>query len=76
MGWVRLLQGLLSLANAIATHVNNKQLMDAGAAKATLVGIRKAEKEVQRARKIRGDFRDAIADDPSKLRAPDKHKRR
>ena len=76
MGLIGLLKGLLSLAGSIAKYLGNKQLMDAGAAKATLAGIRKAEKEVSRAEKIRKGVRDAIAADPDKLRPRDnKHKR-
>lgn len=35
MGWLSLLRALLSLANLIGDIIRNKQLMDAGEAKAT-----------------------------------------
>jgi hypothetical protein len=76
MVWVGLLKAVLSIAGSVAAYIKDKQLMDAGAAKAVLAGIQEAEKEVARAEKIRSDYRDAIAADPDKLRTPDKHERK
>jgi hypothetical protein len=51
--WVGLLKGLVSLAARVAGVVEKRQLMDAGAAKATLRGLRDAQSIIDRARRAR-----------------------
>jgi len=53
MGFVSLLKGLLSLASMLAEYLRDKQLMDAGAAKAALEGIRAADDAIARANEAR-----------------------
>lgn len=51
--WVGLLKGLVSLAARVAGIVEKRQLMDAGAAQATLRGLRDAQSIIDRARRAR-----------------------
>ena len=47
MPWLSILNGLLTLANFAAKVVHDKQLMDAGAAKANLKAIKNAQKKTE-----------------------------
>ena len=48
--WLGLLRLLLQLASTVATHLRERRLLDAGAAEATLAGIREADEAIRRAR--------------------------
>lgn len=45
-----LIQGLISVVAAVAGYLNDKRLMDAGAAEAALKGLRDADSAIARAR--------------------------
>ena len=55
MNLVSLLKIVLSLANKLAEYVHDKQLMDAGAARATLAGIHLADAAIAKAEKARAN---------------------
>lgn len=71
-----LLQALLSLANVVATFMHDRQLLDAGAAKATLAGIRSAQDAVVRATAARDRVSADLQQRPDKLRDDDGFKRK
>lgn len=48
--WLTLLKLLLSLASAVATHVRERRLLEAGQAEAVAAGIREADDAIRRAR--------------------------
>ena len=52
MTWVNLLNLLLSLASKVADYVNNKQLLEAGEAKAISKSLQKEKERVKKARDI------------------------
>lgn len=62
--WLTLLKLLLSIASAVATHVRERRLLEAGAAQAVLKGVRDADEAIRRARAAR----DAVRDDPDSVR--------
>lgn len=67
MPWLTLLRLFLSAASSIAELVKNKQLMDAGAAKAVLRGIKEADDAIRKARDARANVShdpDSVRDDP------------
>lgn len=51
--WLSLLRLLLQLASAVATHVRERRLLEAGQAEAALRGIRDADEAIARARAAR-----------------------
>lgn len=53
MGWVALLKGLLSLANGLTQYCANKQLIEAGEAKAIAKGLEEANDAVFKAQRAR-----------------------
>lgn len=55
MNLVSLLKIVLSLASKLAEYVRDKQLMDAGAARATLAGIHMADAAIAKAEKARAN---------------------
>lgn len=64
MGWLTLLKTLLSLADTLAGHLRERNLMDAGEAKNVARAVMEAQASVDRARAARA----AVRDDPDSLR--------
>lgn len=62
--WLTLLKLLLSIASAIASYAERRQMLEAGAAQAVLKGVRDADEAIARARAAR----DAVRDDPDSVR--------
>ena len=60
--WLTLLKLLLSLASAVASHVRDKRLLEAGRAEAVLQGVRDADEAIARARAAR-DAAGRVPDD-------------
>jgi len=52
---IKLLSAILSLASAIANYLKDKQLMDAGEAKAILKGLNDADKAIAKANVARAN---------------------
>ena len=69
MSWLKLLNVLLSLSSRVAEIVKNKQLMDAGEAKATIKALKKGNKNVAKARDI-----ERVADPARDKRLRDKYR--
>lgn len=69
MGWLAFLRALLGLAGTVASYLSNKQLLDAGEAKAIAEGLDNANKALQKAYDARSgavadfDERDGVPDD-------------
>jgi len=63
MPWLSILNGLLSLASALASFLHDKQLMDAGAAKAVSASLQEAMNVTKKALAAR----DAVSDDPDSV---------
>lgn len=55
MGWVTLLQALLSVARVVAEYLRDKQLMDAGEAKAIVAQLKGSLDAIERANKARAN---------------------
>lgn len=53
MGWLTLLQALLSVARVVADYLRDKQLIDAGEAKAIAEGLKGSLDAIERANKAR-----------------------
>ena len=64
MTWLKLLGALLSIADALAGYLANRQLLEAGEAKATAEGLRKAHEAIKRAQ----DARRGVSTDPDSVR--------
>ena len=64
MSWLSALRALLSIANALAGYMANRQLMQAGEARAVSEGLRKAHDAIARAQAARR----AVNDDPDSVR--------
>ena len=69
MSWVAILRALLSLSSSVAAYVQEKQLLEAGEAKAIAEGLRNAQIAINKARKARDaantdfDKRDGVPDE-------------
>jgi len=51
--WLTLLKLLLSIASAVASYAERRQMLEAGAAQAVLKGVRDADSAIARARAAR-----------------------
>ena len=71
---VSLLSGLVKVASIVAQYVANKQLIEAGEAKAILAGLRQSNDLIANAQAARLAARRVNAD-PSKLRDDDGNRR-
>lgn len=59
MGWIALLKAVLGFASALAGYLRDKQLIDAGEAKAIVAQLESSLNALDRARKARAN---AVAD--------------
>jgi len=75
MGWVGVLKLLLSLADQLASFMHDKQLMDAGAAKAVSASLKGALDEIQKATEARDRVRRGADAHPERLRDDDGFRR-
>lgn len=55
MNYVAILKTLLAIVHSFASYLNNKQLIDAGMAKATLEGLEHANKAIADTRAAQSD---------------------
>lgn len=65
MSWVSLLTAILAIARALTSWLQERQLLDAGAAQATLKGIQDADAAIAKASRARADARADNQRDPS-----------
>ena len=71
MGVLGLIKAVLSLANVLMKYASDKQLMDAGAAKSALKGLKQANAAIDKARLARESVKhdpDSMRDDPDNRR--------
>lgn len=55
MNWLAILRALLGFASSLTNYLANKQLIEAGEAKAIAEGLKNAQKATEKARKARRD---------------------
>lgn len=60
MNYLAILKGLIAIVHSFANYLNNKQLIDAGIAKATLEGLEHANKAIADTRAAQSD--DSVRD--------------
>lgn len=68
MSWIALLKGILGIASSLTAYINNKQLMDAGEAKAIARQLESSINVLDKAQKAR---RAAVADFDARDGVPD-----
>ena len=73
--WFSILSAVLSIAKALVGMMEQRKWMEAGAAQATLKGLREADDAIAKAQAVRQAVRDKLAADPSKLRDDDGFRR-
>lgn len=73
--WLALVNGLLSLANAIAGYLSNAQLLEAGKALEQASNLKRALDEVRRANAARDVIGDRMRSDPNWLPDNDPNRR-
>lgn len=55
MNWLAILRALLGLASSLTSYLQEKQLIEAGEAKAIAEGLKNAQAATEKARKARRD---------------------
>ena len=75
MGWLALLRTLLSLAGSLIGYRQQKQLLDAGEAKAIKEGLEKQNDIIDKANKARIDARNKFNDSNGVLDESDQNLR-
>ncbi|MDE2444784.1 MAG: hypothetical protein KGO94_01315 [Alphaproteobacteria bacterium] len=75
MSWLALAMALVKLTSGIITTLNEKKLIEAGAAKAALAALEKANAAISRAQKARQNSNADLELHPDRLRDTDGFKR-
>ena len=73
--WLSLALALVKIASSIIGYLNSKQMMNAGAAKAALESLEKADAAIEVGRKARAAVRADLDDHPERLRTKDPFQR-
>lgn len=68
MGWLAFLKALLGFAGTLTEYLRNRELLEAGEAKAIAEGLSNANEAIEKARKAR---RNAVADFDKRDGVPD-----
>lgn len=68
---ISLLSAVFAVAKWLVGYLEKQKWIEAGAAEATLKGIREADAAISTANQARADMRDAITRNPDKLRDDD-----
>ncbi len=76
MSWLSLLKAILTATGALAGWMQQRRLLDAGAAESIAVNLRRALDDVTLAENARARLRRDIARDPSSLRRDDGFQRK
>jgi hypothetical protein len=75
VNWLALVMGLLKTTSAIVTYLNQKKLMEAGAAEAALAALERANEAIAKGRMARQSANADLDLHPERLRQSDGFKR-